>query len=547
MSPDLDPSLCDSQTRTPPGAVMAARVVPLLTLLSLLGLPELAWARCPAQCRCERRTASDCSHSQLSAVPIFLDPRIHRLQLQGNTISSIADTLMFYPSLRQLDLSNNSLTSLLEGQFVMQRDLLKLSVHDNQLKTLSTETFDGLGRLEELDLSGNRLTALEDGVFQWMELLKHLNLARNGIKVIFRDAFEGLGFLTSLDLSENNITYVPSDAFRRLGDLQVLTLRNNRLQEVPFHAFFVLRSLRNLSLAENRLHRVHPEAFSGLADLRRLDISGNLLEKFPATSLALAGLEELDAGGNRFLSLQARHMDGLQRLRVLRVCRNAVLSTVAGHAFSDNLLLEEIHVCENPQLTWFPDSAVEGLPRLRVLNLGGNSLGSLENMTSLLQRVQVFNISGNPLVCNCSARWLWELPRRAPNASASQSVRCVDSGRVLASLSESDLGCDRWLTVLLIALTAFVVVFCAILVALLLLRRKRQRDRQLACVREAQAYANQWGDKWEVKWEDLEGDDDLKTGHMLTRAGPEYGSLKQHEHFTFQSPDYQKKIPVTVV
>ena len=528
---------------------MAAHVAPssaLLALLSLLSHLNPAWTRCPAQCRCEK-IASDCSHSLLSAVPIFLDPRIHRLQLQGNTISSIEDTLMFYPSLRRLDLSNNSLTSLLEGQFIMQRDLLKLRVHDNQLETLSSETFDGLGKLTELDLSGNQLTSLDDCVFQWMTQLKRLNLARNGIKEIRRDAFEGLGVLTALDLSDNNITHVPSDAFRHLGALQMLTLRNNQLRKVPLHAFFVLRSLRNLSLAENLLHRIHPEAFSDLADLRRLDISGNLLEKFPATSLALPGLEELDAGGNRFSSLQTRHMAGLRRLRVLRMCGDTVLPTVEGHAFSDNVLLEELHVCENPQLTWFPSSAVSELPHLRVLDLGGNSLGSLENMTSLLQRVEVFNVSGNPLVCNCSALWLWKLSQKLPNTLVYPSMRCVDSGRILSSLSESDLGCESWLVPVLVALAAIVVVLCAILVVFLLQRRKRRRERQLALVREAHAYANQWGDKWEVKWEDLEGEDDLKTSHVLTHAGPEYGSLKRYEHFTFQSPDYQKKIPVTVV
>ncbi|XP_043202963.1 leucine-rich repeat-containing G-protein coupled receptor 6-like [Amphibalanus amphitrite] len=525
---------------------MTAPSAALLTLLGLTGLLEPVWTRCPAQCHCES-SGSDCSHSQLSAVPIFLDPRIHRLQLQGNDITSIADALMFYPSLRWLDLSNNSLTSLLEGQFVMQRDLLSLSVHDNRLGALFSETFSGLGRLQELLLDNNQIIALDDGVFQWMENLQRLDLSRNRIKIVTREAFEGLSALEWLDLSENNIGHVPSDAFRQLSALRTLKMRNNWLREVPFHAFYVLSSLQNLSLAENRLHRLHPEAFSGLSSLQRLDISGNLLDKFPATSLALPELEELDAGGNGFPSLQARHMSGMRRLRRLRVCGNAALSVVSPHAFSDSHLLEELHLCDNPQLTWFPSSAVEGLPRLRVLNLSGNSLGMLENMTSLLQRVETFNVSGNPLVCNCSSRWLWELPKRLPHMLALPPVRCVDSGRSLFSLSESELGCNSWLTPLLVSLAVFVVVFCAILVALLLLRRKRRHDRQRACVREAQAYADQWGDKWQVKWEDLEADDGLSGSHMFTHSGPEYGSLRRLEHFTFRSPEYQKKIPVTVV
>ncbi|KAF0300713.1 Leucine-rich repeat and immunoglobulin-like domain-containing nogo receptor-interacting protein 4 [Amphibalanus amphitrite] len=297
------PSEGPSEARS---GVMAAPSATLLTLLGLTGLLEPVWARCPAQCHCES-SGSDCSHSQLSAVPIFLDPRIHRLQLQGNAITSIADALMFYPSLRWLDLSNNSLTSLLEGQFVMQRDLLSLSVHDNRLGALFSETFSGLGRLQDLRLDNNQIIALDDGVFQWMENLQRLDLSRNRIKIV-------------------------------------------------------------------------TQAFSGLSNLQRLDISGNLLDKFPATSLALPELEELEAGGNGFPSLQARHMSGMQP------------------------------------------------------------------------------------------------PQEAPRA-----------------------------------------------------------------------YADQWGDKWQVKWEDLEGEDGLSGSHMFTHSGPEYGSLRRLEHFTFRSPEYQKKIPVTVV
>ncbi|XP_037093666.1 insulin-like growth factor-binding protein complex acid labile subunit [Pollicipes pollicipes] len=432
-------------------------------LVTLAIICDLAAALCPEQCRC-RPSTSDCSHSRLDAVPISLDPRVHILRLQGNRIGSIEDTLGFYQSLRELNLADNSLTSLGEGQLVMQEELKQLRLEDNLLSVLLPDSFKGLRRLLRLDLSGNRLTVLDRPVFRWMLKLKTLNLGGNRIRTVARNAFENLGELVTLDLSHNRLTHLPSESFRHLARLRTLALNGNRLQAVPFHAFFELRSLHSLSLAENSIDSVHAEAFAYLYELRALNVSYNRLETFPAASLALPQLEKLDASGNHFSSLKPRHLDNLHRLRVFRLCQSQLLSSVTGHIFSNNLLLEEVHLCMNPQLRWFPRTAVDSLPHLKVLNLGGNSLGTLENITSLLQRIEAFNVSGNPLVCNCSARWLWDLPAHLPNTSVLFPIRCVDSGRLLTELSEADLGCGWWLTAAIAAAAvAFVAAFCAAL------------------------------------------------------------------------------------
>ncbi|XP_037093667.1 leucine-rich repeat-containing protein 4B-like [Pollicipes pollicipes] len=280
--------------------------------------------------------------------------------MEGNRIGSIEDTLGFYQSLRELNLADNSLTSLGEGQLVMQEELKQLRLEDNLLSVCSPTP-------EDINLGGNR------------------------IRTVARNAFENLGELVTLDLSHNRLTHLPSESFRHLARLRTLALNGNRLQAVPFHAFFELRSLHSLSLAENSIDSVHAEAFAYLYELRALNVSYNRLETFPAASLALPQLEKLDASGNHFSSLKPRHLDNLHRLRVFRLCQSQLLSSVTGHIFSNNLLLEEVHLCMNPQLRWFPRTAVDSLPHLKVLNLGGNSLGTLENITSLLQRIEAFN------------------------------------------------------------------------------------------------------------------------------------------------------------
>ncbi|XP_043202964.1 leucine-rich repeat neuronal protein 1-like [Amphibalanus amphitrite] len=493
-----------------------------LVVLPLLAVGGPAAARCPDQCRC-RPHAVDCSSAHLSSVPISLDPRIHLLQLEDNTIASIADSLVFYQSLQELDLSGNNLTTLGEQQLSLQQQLHQLQLADNQLSELRRGALEGLGRLERLDLSGNKLSSLEDGVFVATPRLHWLSLARNSLRSLDHEALLGLGELEILDLSGNQLTRVPSVAFRHLGRLRTLKLADNQITEVAFHAFFLLRSLHELSLAGNQVTIIHAEAFSELHELRQLDLSSNQLDAFPATALAPLRLEELDAGDNLFPSLRPRHLDGLPRLRVVRFCGSERLTDVSEHAFSNNRLLEEVHLCENPNLRWLPRTAVDSLRRLRVLNIGGNGLETLQNMTSLLQRVETFNVSGNPLVCNCSARWLWELPGRVPNASAVSEVLCAGSGRLLSSLSEQDLDCGWWVAATIAAAASLLVTVCAAIVIVLVVRRRRYRDRSRSSV--------------------LGGTiSDEKQRPQLTPAAsakaPDRSAARGHSHFTLLSEDY---------
>ncbi|KAF0303439.1 Platelet glycoprotein Ib alpha chain [Amphibalanus amphitrite] len=78
---------------------------------------------------------------------------MHRLE--DNTIASIADSLVFYQSLQELDLSGNNLTTLGEQQLSLQQQLHQLQLADNQLSELRRGALEGLGRLERLDLSAN--------------------------------------------------------------------------------------------------------------------------------------------------------------------------------------------------------------------------------------------------------------------------------------------------------------------------------------------------------------------------------------------------------
>ncbi len=67
-----------------------------------------------------------------------------------------------------------------------------------------------------------------------------LDLSSLGIKSIETDSFQGLSHLRLLDLSNNHIKKLEAYAFRGLENLEYLYLQNNKIEEINKRAFFGL-------------------------------------------------------------------------------------------------------------------------------------------------------------------------------------------------------------------------------------------------------------------------------------------------------------------
>lgn len=102
--------------------------VHLLYLLLLLCTIRSISAFCPNGCHCvnspANQIAADCSRANLKQIPMFLNPRLKYLNLQGNQLSSLTmDELSFYPELKELDLSANQILTIERGAFASLRKL----------------------------------------------------------------------------------------------------------------------------------------------------------------------------------------------------------------------------------------------------------------------------------------------------------------------------------------------------------------------------------------------------------------------------------------
>ena len=364
------------------------------------------------------------SHSNCATVPnASLSGFSDRLDLRNQGLTALANgDFAGLTSLKFLFLNGNQLTTLPEGAFDGLTSLRELWLHNNQLRALPDGVFDGLTRLEKLRLEGNQLTALPEGVFAGLTSLWVLELYSNQLTTLPEGLFAGLTRLEWLWLNDNQLTAVPEGLFAGLTSPHTLWLEGNQLTTLPEGLFAGLTSLHTLRLGGNQLTAVPEGLFAGLTSLHTLRLGGNQLTALPEgvfaglTSLqelllndnqltatpegVFAGLTRLDTlwlHGNRLAELPEGIFDGLTSLRMLWLSGNRLAELPEG-AFDDLTNLKYLGLSDN-QLTALPEGAFDGLTRLEWLYLHDNQLtalpeGAFDGLTGL-QRLYLYN---NPLV-----------------------------------------------------------------------------------------------------------------------------------------------------
>ncbi|KAJ8335077.1 hypothetical protein SKAU_G00407160 [Synaphobranchus kaupii] len=120
----------------------------------------LPLARCPAECTC-------------------LDTVVTELYLDGNQFTQVPVELSNYRHLTLIDLSNNQISTLSNQSFSNMSELLTLILSYNRLRCIPVKAFDGLKSLRLLSLHGNDIAVIPEGAFQDLSALSHLALGAN--------------------------------------------------------------------------------------------------------------------------------------------------------------------------------------------------------------------------------------------------------------------------------------------------------------------------------------------------------------------------------
>ena len=218
----------------------------------------------------------DVTDAQLAAITVQLD-------LADEGITAIAEgDFDGLTALTNLRLSGNDLSTLPAGVFDELTELTDLRLDGNDLSTLPAGVFDELTELTDLSLAGNDLSTLPAGVFDELTELTDLSLAGNDLSTLPAGVFDELTELTDLSLAGNDLSTLPAGVFDELTELTDLSLAGNDLSTLPAGVFDELTKLEVLNLSNSGLTSLRPDAFDALTSLESLYIDTNELTALPA-------------------------------------------------------------------------------------------------------------------------------------------------------------------------------------------------------------------------------------------------------------------------
>jgi len=264
--------------------------------------------------------------------------KLKKLELRGNKLGKLPDSIFSLPFLKFLDISHNNLIKLSDG-FHTLKSLEYLNLRYNNLTEIPN-SIGSLANLKTLDLKHNRLTTLPLS-FGKLTSLESLNLHGNQLSTL-PSIIESLISLKKLKLGLNNLKSIP-EWIKNLGSLKKLSLGGNKdLSKVEEWICFLplvmelnlydnnikvlpesiglLESLEVLILHNNHLTTL-PESFGKLSSLKKLDLSWNNITNLPEWISSLSSLEELNLRGNKLSNLP-ESITSLHSLKILNITLN---------------------------------------------------------------------------------------------------------------------------------------------------------------------------------------------------------------------------------
>jgi Leucine-rich repeat (LRR) protein/GTPase SAR1 family protein len=207
--------------------------------------------------------------------PVTELKQLHWLNISGNELRLLPESIAQLENLETLELSNNNLEGLPRSLGKLNK-LQTLNVSSNQIRTFP-ETFAEASQLSTIYISNNKLTDFPAGLDYLKLSLQNLHVDENRITEL-PDWLSEFAELSELDVGYNDLTTIP-ESFFKLKKLRDLNVRENPLRVVPP----VLRHLKNLeilSLHDCELSSL-PEWFGELRKLQFLGLGGNHLTDLP--------------------------------------------------------------------------------------------------------------------------------------------------------------------------------------------------------------------------------------------------------------------------
>lgn len=242
------------------------------------------------------------SHNKIDDLPrhTFVNLSLNRLCLSHNKLHAIPFQV-FAPvaNLHFLDLSHNTIVTILDHFFKFNKYIEILLLNDNKIAKLTSNALADLVELRELNLSNNSLSSVSKGLFDSLNKLEYLNLANNPILNMASGTFRGLQSLIKLNLSGNKLKHLTYGIFHFSQNVRSLILDNTLIEVVHNTELLGLPELQYLSVRNNKnLNEIEPYVLADTPKIKQLDISGNALTFLPLSLANLTYLKSLNISDN---------------------------------------------------------------------------------------------------------------------------------------------------------------------------------------------------------------------------------------------------------
>ncbi|CAM9218426.1 unnamed protein product, partial [Lampetra planeri] len=162
-----------------------------------------------------------------------------------------------------LDLQNNKITEIKEGDFKNLKGLHALILVNNKITTIHAKALSPLTKLQRLYLSKNLLKDVPANI---PKSLQELRIHENEISKIKKASFQGMSHVIVMELGSNPLKSAGIDAgaFADLKRVSYIRIADTQITEIPKG---LPSSLSELHLDGNKISKMTDESLKGLKNL----------------------------------------------------------------------------------------------------------------------------------------------------------------------------------------------------------------------------------------------------------------------------------------
>lgn len=216
--------------------------------------------------------------------------------------------------MKELRLSYNNLSGNLSSIISRLTNLETLDLQGNKLLSLP-ESLRELVHLHVLDVSRNQLTGVPMDALEGLPITE-LNVANNAlVGALFPFSVSGMRRLRMLDVANNALASLAFSDTLALPDLRTLNIANNRIVGLPDVSGW--GELLTLAAGDNKISTL-PDGFGKLKKIKQADFTGNSVSKLPEDLALMDSLETLVISGNPIKERRFFHLTTAEIKRDLR-------------------------------------------------------------------------------------------------------------------------------------------------------------------------------------------------------------------------------------